>query len=80
VTIAAREIEFLALSMSSTQQGYKMRIAKTVDAVQVLPDLLRDNGHGGDEDSEAFEDAQVILDSVKRAYKGLDKKGKGRAM
>lgn len=66
--------------MSSTQQGYKMRIAKTVDAVKVLPELLRDNRdrRGGDE--EAFEDAQVILDFVKRAYESLDKKGKGRAM
>jgi bloom syndrome protein len=74
ITVAVREAEFSALSMCSTQQGYKMRIGETVDTIKkVLPELLRDSRRGGDE--EAFDDAQEILDSMNRAYKSLGRKG-----
>lgn len=79
ITLAASEAEFSALSMCSTQQGYKTRIGETVDIIRkVLPELLRD-GSKHDSGEEAFEDAQEILDSVNRAYKNLCTNGKRRA-
>jgi len=77
MTIVARETEFSAFSMCSTQQGYQVRIGEAVDVVRkILPELLRDSGGRG---GGAFEDAQDILDSLHRACEGLRRKGKRRA-
>ena len=69
ITATARETEFSALSMCSTQQGYKTRVGETVDMIRkVLPELLSDSDRrGGD---EAFDDAQEILNSMHRCWVG----------
>ena len=77
ITITAREMEFLALSMCSTKEGYQTRIGEKVDAIRrVLPDVLTGRDKPDGDEDEVFEDAQVILDSINRASGSLAGIGK----
>ncbi|KAI0917389.1 hypothetical protein AcW1_007413 [Taiwanofungus camphoratus] len=69
----ARELEFLAHSLCTTQDGYRARSDDKVQAVKLLVNSKAWEKNGDDN----FEDAREIADVVRRTCAG--RKGKGKA-
>jgi len=72
----AQDLEFSALSMSTTSEGYGDRTRAVVEAVNMLKEA---DAWLEDRRDDDFEDARDVLDVVNRLCKAGGRKGKGKA-
>ena len=70
----AAELEFTAISLSSTLDGYKARIASIREDAKALLNLS-----SWDSSKSDFEDSQEIIASLRR-HASSPRKGKGRSV
>ncbi|KAI0352602.1 ATP-dependent DNA helicase [Trametes cingulata] len=75
LSTAARELEFSVHSLCRTTDGYKERAAEKVRAVK---QLARPEAWASGTNSEEYEDAREVADTVRQVCQRM-RKGKGRA-